>query len=146
MTEPSKTPVCPHGTLRRQCEVCDLAEQLTAAESALAEVQDMATVGRALLDVTTKMCPDWAPADCPSEIVSDLVNARDEAFAERDAARAEAERLREDARRLAWALPVLCGVDSDEADKRALRLAGMLLTGLDGVAAIDAAMRGENDA
>lgn len=44
--------------------------------------EDMEEVGRALMD-TLHRCRDglrgWAPADCPTEIVGDLINARDEA-------------------------------------------------------------------
>ena len=53
-------------------------ERLTAA----VEQDDMAEVGRALMEAIDAHAPEgWSPADCPSEIVGDLRNARDEALA-----------------------------------------------------------------
>ncbi len=46
--------------------------------SALAEVRDMANVGRALMEALPK---GYSYMNCPSEIVSDLQNERDEALA-----------------------------------------------------------------
>lgn len=46
--------------------------------SALAEVRDMANVGRALMEA---LPAGYSYCDCPSEIVSDLMNERDEALA-----------------------------------------------------------------
>jgi hypothetical protein len=46
--------------------------------SALAEVRDMANVGRALMEVLPK---GYNYMNCPSEIVTDLMNERDEALA-----------------------------------------------------------------
>jgi hypothetical protein len=48
---------------------------------------NLAEIGRDLIARTGSLYPEWAPADCPTEIVSDLVNERDEA-------RQDAERLR----------------------------------------------------
>lgn len=53
---------------------------------------------------------------------------------ERDAAAADSERLE-------WALPILTGADSDDADKLAMKLALALMRGLDGRAAIDFARK-----
>lgn len=52
--------------------------------SALAEVRDMANVGRALMKAIADNAGSppligWHPADCPSEIVSDLLNMLDDA-------------------------------------------------------------------
>ncbi|WP_433910406.1 hypothetical protein [Sphingomonas yabuuchiae] len=54
--------------------------------TALAEVRDMANVGRALMTAIADNagCPPlkgWHPANCPSEIVSDLLNMLDDAQA-----------------------------------------------------------------
>ncbi len=79
---------------------------------------------------------------------ADLIVQRDEALiaeskaitelaqvkAERDAAAADSERLE-------WALPILTGADSDDADKLAMKLALALMRGLDGRAAIDFARK-----
>ena len=45
-----------------------------------------------------------------------------------------------DSQRLDWALPILTGHDSENADALAMNLAMQLMRGLDGRAAIDAAM------
>lgn len=50
------------------------------------------------------------------------------------------EQQARDTERLEWALPLLTGCDSDVANARARALAAALLLGLDGRAAIDAAM------
>lgn len=63
--------------------------------SALAEVRDMANVGRALMDALPK---GYSYMNCPSEIVSDLRNERDEALAAVPAhapSAGEGEKLRE---------------------------------------------------
>lgn len=47
--------------------------------------RDMATVGESLMQAIKAHADDgWHPANCPSEIVGDLRNQRDEAVAERD--------------------------------------------------------------
>lgn len=51
----------------------------------------------------------------------------------------EIERLRADANRYRWAVPILCAL-GDEGDKRAMALAMQLMKGLDGDAAVDAAI------
>ncbi len=56
--------------------------------------------------------------------------------AELDRLTRENAELRADAERFEWALPILTA-QGDEGDKRALRLAGAFLRGLDGRAAID---------
>lgn len=53
--------------------------------TALAEVRDMANVGRALMtaiadNAGSPPLKGWHPADCPSEIVSDLLNMLDDAI------------------------------------------------------------------
>ena len=53
---------------------------------------------------------------------------------------AELAELRRDAARFAWCLILLTGNDCPEADTKALAVATMLLRGLDGREAIDAAM------
>ncbi len=51
------------------------------------ERQDMANVGEALMEtIKRNLSPHWSWNDCPSEVVVDLINERDEARAERDAA------------------------------------------------------------
>lgn len=56
-----------------------------------ADLQDMANVGRALMERMADVAEHgplkgWAPADCPTEIVTDLANEVDETRTERDAA------------------------------------------------------------
>lgn len=49
---------------------------------------DMEEVGRRLMDSLHRArdsLKGWSPCDCPTEIVSDLINVRDELTAERDA-------------------------------------------------------------
>jgi len=46
-----------------------------------------------------------------------------------------------DAKRYRWALPILVGTSDAVADKRTIALACQLMNGLDGDAAIDAAMK-----
>jgi hypothetical protein len=47
------------------------------------EAEDMANVGRALIaTIASNVGKDWHPAECPSEIVVDLINERDDARAE----------------------------------------------------------------
>lgn len=40
--------------------------------------ENLAQIAEALMESTAQNCPGWHPADCPSEIVVDLVNERDE--------------------------------------------------------------------
>lgn len=50
--------------------------------------EDMEEVGRRLMDAlhgARDSLNGWSPNDCPTEVVSDLINARDEVTAERDA-------------------------------------------------------------
>lgn len=54
---------------------------------------------------------------------------------------AEIEELRKDAERYHFILPIVTGIDSDNADKIAMAIATQLMKGLDGDAAIDAAMQ-----
>lgn len=69
-----------------------VADSLTAAEllsdifgaldfvpDADYSVADMANVGRALMRTIKHAAPDWAPLQCPSEIVLDMINERDDA-------------------------------------------------------------------
>lgn len=44
--------------------------------------ENLAQIAEALMDTTSRNCPGWHPMDCPSEIVVDLVNERDELKAE----------------------------------------------------------------
>ena len=52
----------------------------------------------------------------------------------------ELVKLRQDKDRLEWILPIVTGVDSDNADCKAMAIAAALMAGLDGRAAIDRAM------
>jgi hypothetical protein len=54
---------------------------------------------------------------------------------------AEVAELRKDAERYHFILPIITGNDSDNADKIAMAVAIQLMKGLDGDAAIDAAMK-----
>jgi hypothetical protein len=47
-------------------------------------ISDMANIGKALLERIASMCPDYAWNESPTEIVSDLVNERDDARADYD--------------------------------------------------------------
>lgn len=77
--------------------------------TALAEVRDMANVGRALMtaiadNAGSPPLKGWHPADCPSEIVSDLLNLLDDATrAAPPATDREAVDRDELAKRLFWA-------------------------------------------
>lgn len=56
-----------------------------------ADLQDMANVGKALMErmadvVEHGPLKGWMPADCPTEVVTDLANEVDETRSERDAA------------------------------------------------------------
>lgn len=62
-----------------------------------------------------------------------------------DALEAENKKLRLDAARFDWSLDLLLGDDASEADQKALELSRQLMRGLDGRAAIDAAMEVTND-
>ena len=53
---------------------------------------------------------------------------------------AELDAARRDAKRFEWSLDLLLGNDFQEADAKTIRLAKQLMRGLDGRAAIDAAM------
>src|SRR5574337_513794 len=53
----------------------------------------------------------------------------------------ELVKLRQDKDRLEWILPIVTGVDSDNADWKAMAIAAALMAGLDGRAAIDRAMK-----
>ena len=55
----------------------------------------------------------------------------------------ENEALRKDAERLDWLLPVVTGSDSAIANKRTIILAQCLMSGKDGVEAVDAAIAKE---
>lgn len=44
--------------------------------------ENLAQIAEALMETTARNCPGWSPMDCPSEIVVDLVNERDELKAE----------------------------------------------------------------
>ena len=58
--------------------------------------QDMANVGEALMETIKGNVPDYCWNDCPSEVVVDLINERDEMKAERDAAIANADNRAQD--------------------------------------------------
>lgn len=53
----------------------------------------------------------------------------------------ELVKLRQDKDRLEWILPVVTGVDSDNADRKSMAIASALMAGLDGREAIDRAMK-----
>ena len=53
----------------------------------------------------------------------------------------ELVKLRQDKDRLDWILPIVTGVDSDNADWKAMAIAEALMAGLDGLDAIDRAMK-----
>lgn len=46
-----------------------------------------------------------------------------------------------DAARFQWILPILTGDDDGQANVKTMKLAGALMVGLDGIAAVDAAMK-----
>ncbi len=85
-------PGCDHGAVANAIG-SDLVETIQNADdawqakgypTALAEVRDMANVGRSLLEriADNAACPPlkgWHPADCPTEVVTDLLNMLDEA-------------------------------------------------------------------
>ena len=95
-----------------RCE--DFGRRLTNAEADLAKVKAQFAASQAM--------------------VTQLQDNRRVVEAERDAAAADSERLE-------WALPILTGADSDDADKLAMKLALALMRGLDGRAAIDFARK-----
>lgn len=65
-----------YATYRAMTEAADTIDTLRAQ---LAEQEDMAAVGRALMEAVKTYAPKhWHPNDCPSEIVGDLANECDE--------------------------------------------------------------------
>lgn len=80
--------------------------KLRGYPSHAAEIEDMANVGRALMEAIEKdysghpFMQRWHPADCPTEIVGDLLNALDEARpAPVEAVERDEARIRHDERK-----------------------------------------------
>lgn len=72
-----------------QTRIATLERDLAAAQAERDERQDMANVGEALMEtIKRNLSPHWSWNDCPSEVVVDLINERDEARAEAAALRA----------------------------------------------------------
>lgn len=61
-------------------DIAQIRAALEFAPSVDYSIADMANVGRALMLSIECNVPDWAPLNCPSEIVRDLINDRDDAM------------------------------------------------------------------